>query len=84
MLHGPRTHGSLQPFDADLVLERDRKSMKWANNLSSRFQLFVKPSGTLEGAVNENFRETIGLRGENLSTAVSSGGILMDTQAVER
>jgi hypothetical protein len=59
MLHGPRTHGSLQPFDSDLVLERDWKSMKWADNFSSRFQLFIKPGGTLESAVNENFRETI-------------------------
>jgi hypothetical protein len=62
MLHSPRTHGSLQPFNTDLVLERDRKSMKWANDFSSIFQLFIEPGGTLESAVNENLRETICLR----------------------
>jgi hypothetical protein len=35
--------------------------MKRANNFPSGFQLLIEPGGPLEGAVDEKFRETVGL-----------------------
>ena len=55
------TNCSLQPFDAYLVFERDRKAMERTVGLPGLFQIIVKLLGTLESTLDKDFRQAVDL-----------------------
>lgn len=56
-----KSHGAIFAFDVEVVLERDRQTVKWSYDLTGSLEVFVEGFGLCNCFIEEGIAETVGL-----------------------
>ena len=59
------THGGLEAFYADLVLQGDGQAVQRAHDRPMSLEIVIDFSRALQGTLNEDLCQTVGLAGKN-------------------